>query len=318
MLSATAFLIWDQKHWWDTVADYSFGYLAPLFFLYILWQRWPTMRAQFTDIPAPQLTSEDKTLPRVHPFLRMLQPFTRRIELLAFLSALVGILLFGFGALMRTALGPMPEASLLLSLGFGISLLSSVFLIGERTHSGEPFPLDKRLTLTLLFLFPAFIWMVTSPMIEGIERRVSVFLLERVTTIVFTILEILGFALVREGNILHLPKGQVGVAEACSGIRSLTACLFTGLFLGAAFLDRFWQKSLLVILAMALAFTTNILRSFFLTLWAYRYGSQALEDTFFSISVHDLTGYSVLVITSIGLFALLPLFDQFAQLDEDS
>jgi exosortase/archaeosortase family protein len=109
---------------------------------------------------------------------------------------------------------------------------------------------------------------------------------------------------VQEGNVLLLPQGRVGVADACSGIRSLTACLFAGSFLAAVFLERFWMKILLVALAMALAFITNLLRSVFLTAWAYAYGSEAIEG-----SLHDTTGYAVLGLTVVGLFVLLPFFN---------
>jgi exosortase/archaeosortase family protein len=96
----------------------------------------------------------------------------------------------------------------------------------------------------------------------------------------------------------------VGVAEACSGIRSLTGCLFAGSFLAAVFLDRFWKKTVLVIAALALAFLSNLGRSLFLTAWAYAYGSDAIEGR-----LHDATGYAVLGLTCIGLFCLLPLFN---------
>ena len=58
---------------------------------------------------------------------------------------------------------------------------------------------------------------------------------------VFTVFSLLGYPLIQEGNVLVLPLGQVGVADACSGIRSLTGCLFAGSFLAAVFLDKFWK-----------------------------------------------------------------------------
>ena len=52
------------------------------------------------------------------------------------------------------------------------------------------------------------------------------------------------------------------------------------------------------------AFITNLILGMFLTCWAYRYGSDAIEGT-----VHDLAGYSVLGLTVVGLMCLLPLFN---------
>jgi exosortase/archaeosortase family protein len=108
----------------------------------------------------------------------------------------------------------------------------------------------------------------------------------------------------QQGNVLVLPTGSVGVADACSGIRSLTACLFAGSFLSAVFLDRLWKKITLVGAAMGLAFLTNLGRSLFLTAWAYRNGPGAIEGM-----VHDVAGYAVLGLTVVGLLCLLPLLN---------
>ena len=141
------------------------------------------------------------------------------------------------------------------------------------------------------------------------------FLLSKVTFVVFNLFDILGYELEREGNVLFLPKGRVGVEEACSGIYSLTACIFVGSFLAAVFLDRFWKKVLLVLTSMGLAVLTNLFRSMFLTYWAYNYGAGAIEDNW-SLpligeigTVHDVMGYAVLGITSLGLIMLLPVFN---------
>jgi exosortase len=157
--------------------------------------------------------------------------------------------------------------------------------------------------VTALFLFPALIWMISAPLVSAVENAVSLILLRKVVAVVFAVFGFLGYPLIQEGNVLILPHGQVGVADACSGIRSLTGCLFAGSFLAAVFLDRLWKKILLVGAALGLAFLTNLLRSLFLTAWAYSYGSEAIEG-----ALHDATGYAVLVVTCLGLFGLLPLF----------
>ncbi len=127
--------------------------------------------------------------------------------------------------------------------------------------------------------------------------------MRRVVAVVSFVFGVLGLPLLRQGNVLILPHGQVGVADACSGIRSLTGCLFAGSFLAAVFLDRFWKKVLLVAVAMGFAFLTNLARSLFLTGWAYAYGSDAIEG-----ALHDVTGFAVLGLTTLGLFCMLPLF----------
>jgi exosortase len=147
--------------------------------------------------------------------------------------------------------------------------------------------------------------MLSAPLVTAVENAMSLFLLRKVVAVVSFVFSVLGLPIIRQGNVLVLPHGQVGVEEACSGIRSLTACLFAGSFLAAVFLDRLWKKLLLVAAAMAFAFLTNLARSLFLTGWAYAYGSDAIEGR-----LHDATGYAVLGLTSLGLFCLLPLFSE--------
>ena len=293
-LSFSLFVVWDQAHWWHTQPDYSFGFLVPLFVGYILWQRWPRFKALITS---------QGILPSALPWWLPL------FDILVF-SALVGaLLIFLLGAFLRAAQGPVLEGSLFMAFGLSAGFLFSIFLASQKARNGQYRIFEQRLALTSLFIFPSLIWLLSSPLLEELEQRVSVFLLERVTTIVFALFEGIGFALWRDGNVLHLPRGTVGVTEACSGIRSLTACLFVGAFLSAAFLDKFWKKLLLVGLALLLAFATNLLRSLFLTAWTYAYGGQAIQDQWLGLSIHDWTGYAILLLTSAILFSFLPLFN---------
>jgi exosortase len=175
---------------------------------------------------------------------------------------------------------------------------------GLATGEGEGPRNSVRARVAALALFPACVWLISAPLVSAFENTLSLFLLRKVVAVVFFVFGMLGYPLVQEGNVLVLPTGSVGVADACSGIRSLTACLFTGSFLAAVFLDRLWKKVLLVVAALLLAFATNLLRSLFLTAWAYMHGSEAIEG-----SIHDLTGFAVLGLTCAGLLLLLPLFN---------
>ena len=99
-----------------------------------------------------------------------------------------------------------------------------------------------------------------------------------------------GFMVELRGNSIFFPDGAGGVADACSGSRSLTACLFSGSFLAAVFLDKMWKKVALVAMSMVLAFINNIIRALFLSVWAYKFG------------------YAVLALTVVGLLILIPRF----------
>jgi len=173
---------------------------------------------------------------------------------------------------------------------------------------------DARVKLTALFLFPMLVWLISAPMVSAVETQLNLALLRKVVTVVAFVFDTLGLPIEQQGNVLALPTGNVGVEDACSGIRSLTGCLFAGSFLAAVFVEELWKKIALVASAMLLAFVTNLLRSLFLTAWAYSYGPKAIEGT-----VHDAAGYSVLGLTVVGLLCLLPLLNiKFGDAPEDS
>ena len=248
---------------------------------------------------------------------------TLLFEWLACAVFLGGLGLFGVGALLRSVTGPQNPASLAIAAGFAGLLLSVVFIMTKERIDGQPMALKSRLMLTGLFMFPALIWLISAPLVSVVEKQLLVFLQAKVTIIVFGVFDILGYEIGREGSVLILPDGQVGVEDACSGIRSLTACMFAGSFLASVFLNRFWKKILLVCAAMGFAMMTNLIRSFFLTLWAYKYGSQAIDGHWVLPligdigSVHDVTGFAILGVTCVGLIMLLPVFNfSFKNFDE--
>ncbi len=308
------FVIWDQWHWWNTRDDYSFGFLVPLFVGYVLFDRWEKIVSLIRGDGEGAGAAETP---------RSFLPGWLEVVLRAgaFAMLIGGLLLFFAGALIRAGAGPSNPGSLSIALGFGCILLPLIFfnapggVVGENRSGGwwKALWRDRRVQLAATFIFIAFIWTISAPLTSVVEKNLSVFLLKKVTVVVFFVFEMGGFPLEQRGNVLMLPNGsEVGVAEACSGIRSLTACLFAGSFLGAVFLDRFWKKVLLIVAAMGLAVFTNLLRSLFLTSWAYRYGAEAIGGM-----VHDVAGYAVLGLTCLGLIALLPLFHLRLHFDAD-
>ncbi len=289
-----AFISVDQSHWWRLKPDYAFGWLVPALVVFLVADRWRRLRAILHPAgPSP--------LPR----------WMKTTFSIAAGGAMgLGLLIFVFGAMYRAGEGPTQPGSFALAAGFSGILLGMVYFNATAGGVGKDAPKgwraagsDAQVQAATLFLFPALIWMLSAPLVTAVENALSLFLLHRIVTVVSAVFSILGLPIIRQGNVLVLPHGQVGVEEACSGIRSLTACLFAGSFLAAVFLDRLWKKLLLVAAAMGFAFLTNLARSLFLTGWAYAYGSAAIEGT-----LHDATGYAVLCLTSIGLFCLLPLF----------
>jgi exosortase len=287
------FVAWDQSHWWAQKDDYSFGWLVPLFVAYVVHERWAAIKAELAACAAPA------------------SPRAAGAALWLLRGVITGLLLFGalfflLGSFYRAGAGPSYPGTLAITLGT-VGLLFGL-LLTNAPASASPVASgllrDARVRLAALFIFPVMIWFVSAPMVSVVESQLSLFLLHKIVTVVSFVFDVLGMPIEQQGNVLVLPTGRVGVAEACSGIRSLTACLFAGSFLAAVFLHRWWKKVLLVAISMLLAFGTNLLRGLFLTAYAYNYGPEAMEGT-----VHDAAGYAVLGLTVIGLLCLLPLFN---------
>ena len=73
-------------------------------------------------------------------------------------------------------------------------------------------------------------------------------------------LELLGFSVVRYGNVLELPYGRLHVIDACSGIRSLLALGFATLSYGYLFEPRLWLRGALVLSSVPIAILLNAVR----------------------------------------------------------
>ncbi len=300
-----AFVAWDQSHWWSTKEDYSFGWLVPAFVAFVVFDRWNRIVAAAAECRSAESRRADGAAKWV-------------LRLVVGATMTGGVLLFLLGAFYRAGAGSSHPGTLAITMGAAGIVLPLIFLNaperseGGRVAGAKGIWTDSRVKLTGLFLFPALVWLVSAPMVSVIENQLNLFLLRKVVTVVSFVFDFLRLPLEQQGNVLVLPTGKIGVEDACSGIRSLTACLFAGSFLGAVFLDRLWKKIALVAAAMGFAFLTNLVRGLFLTGWAYQNGPESISGV-----VHDVAGYAVLGLTVAGLLCLLPLFNlKFSEEEE--
>jgi exosortase len=288
------FVGWDQSHWWRTKEDYSFGWLVPIFVAFVVHDRWSGI---VTALQACATAGSPRTVGWRSALLWMV----------LVLVLLFGVMMFLLGAFYRAGAGASNPGTLAITLGM-IGVVFALLFVNAPESPAASVAVrwrdDARLRLVSLFVFPVLVWIVSAPMVSVVESQVSLALLRRVVTVVAFVFDVAGVPIEQQGNVLALPNGSVGVEDACSGIRSLTGCLFAGSFLAAVFLQHWWQKVALVIAALLLAFLTNLGRSLFLTMWAYRHGPTAIEGT-----VHDIAGYAVLGLTVVGLLCLLPLLN---------
>jgi len=111
-------------------------------------------------------------------------------------------------------------------------------------------------------------------------------------------LTVLGYSVLREGNVLHLPTQTLSVAEACSGLRSIYALTFLTLTYSYFFTPRARARWILIAAILPVAIVVNALR---VTLTAIMgtYNPAWTEGTY-----HEMLGWSVFVIAFAILLGL--------------
>lgn len=72
--------------------------------------------------------------------------------------------------------------------------------------------------------------------------------------------QFLGVSIYRDGNIIHLASTSLGVAEACSGLHSLSALVVAALLLGFLENASLLGRVLILVLSIPLAIGVNVLR----------------------------------------------------------
>jgi len=297
-------VIFDQWFQWSTKEDYTFGYLVPFFSGYVIYERWPDIEKFFAPDEA-------------HAYEK---PAAKFWEFCFAAGSFFSLICFVIGGFMRAVGGPNIIGTFLNTFGFCGVAAACVWMISEKDSVGHTRGGFARWKLLELFTFPVLVWVISGPFLYLVDSQVKNILLEKVTGVVVVLLNAFDYTVTRTGNIILLPGGDnVGVADACSGIRSLTACVFCGAFLSAIFINGRSRKLLMLALAATFAIFLNVLRTAFLTLWAYNHGSHSLDFDFgghspksaeFSLgTVHDLAGYAAMGVTFLILAALVPVIN---------
>jgi exosortase len=141
-----------------------------------------------------------------------------------------------------------------LSAEFFLARISLVILLAGLTWTFWGFQRIK----TLAFPFVLLGTMVPLPAIVFNTAAAPLQLFA--SSVATSLAQTLGVSIYRDGNVIHLANTSLGVAEACSGLNSLSALMVGSLLLGfledAAVLGRV----LLFVLAVPLAIAVNVLR----------------------------------------------------------
>ena len=152
----------------------------------------------------------------------------------------------------------------------------------------------QRLFWVLAFLLlmpplPGVVHNAIAGPLQGMATRGSVF-----------VLELMGIAVLNEGNVLLIDGEHFAVAEACSGLRMLTAFIVVGCVL-AMVVDRpRLQKAVLVGSTIPVAIACNLTR-LVCTVLLFKVTNADVAKTFF----HDFAGWTMMPLAVVMLLVEL-------------
>ena len=167
---------------------------------------------------------------------------------------------------------------------FLLSLLGVFMMVGG-------LPLIKRMWASALFFF------FMMPLPSVVEQSFLSFLQRWAAIASTTVLQVLGVIAYRSGSQIHVDglETPLFVAEACSGMRMVT--IFSAMVLALVLvIDRpWWEKLILVISAVPIAFVTNVTRITATALLFLAVEGTSWQETFHN-AIHDFNGYAMIFV----------------------
>jgi len=149
------------------------------------------------------------------------------------------------------------------------------------------------------FAFPVFFLLTAIPWPTSMENLLVQGMMRLNASISADFVSIFaGIPAIAEGNVIQLPKGSLGVNEACSGIRSLQSTLMASIFLGGLYQLPVVPRVTLAFVGVAAAFFLNIVRTVFLSWEGATQGIEATEKW------HDSAGFAILGVVLVILWLI--------------
>jgi exosortase len=247
---------------WTLNPEYGYGWAVPFLCLFLAWQRIPHKPVYSTILHHPP-------------------PYSTISHLLFLLLAL----LYAPTRLVQEANPEWRLVSWALALEVvGLTWLAIYFVLGVRWLKLLAFPVG--------YFLVAVPWptVIEAPLIQGLTRMDAKATVE--------LLGWFGVPALPHGNVIEVATGEVGIEEACSGIRSFQATLMISLFLGELFQLKVTRRLGLILGGFALAILFNLARMFLLVNVAAHQGVVAIAKW------HDPTGITILLACFFGLLGL--------------
>jgi exosortase len=255
-------------------------YLIPFVLLVLVYL--PTLRDLISDWQGDSNYSHGFLVPVVSAYLL----WSRRRELAAIKAkpSNSGLLLV-LGGMVLFLMGSAGAEYFTARVSFVLTLFGLVwYLFGNRVASVSWFA----------FFFLCFMIPIPKVIYYSIAFPLQVL----VSKCTVGLLQVLGMAIVRQGNIIHLSGGlSLEVADACSGMRSVTALLALGAIYAYWSQKRLTAQILLFLSAVPMAVLANVIRVSVTALLAVSITTDVSAEP-----LHSILGLSVFFISFAGLF----------------
>jgi len=236
--------------YWLRDDNYAYGWVVPFLMFFFLWRRLGSQDAGFWPAAAAEATDGR----RINPWL----------------LALVGVALFPTEVIRAEY----HQSGIVL---WGINLAKVVFSMAGAWWLGGR-------QLWRLTLFPLVFFLTAVPWPNSLAHPLTQGLMAEVAGAVRELMLWCNVPLEQQGGVLVTSKGPVGIVEACSGIRSLQSGLMVSLAIGELLWISPARRTVLVIVAVAMALLSNLARTFTLCWIMEHDGPDAMHHQ------HDLVG----------------------------
>jgi exosortase len=150
-----------------------------------------------------------------------------------------------------------------------------LFLLGWRFF--------KKTATILLFLCLMLPWP------NRVQAAVALPLQRWATSSAVFCLETIGYDVTQEGNIIHIGQANVAVAEACNGLRMVTAFFVIGGLVVLLMRRQWWEKLVVLASSLPIAILCNTTR-LALTAMAFT----ILQGDYWEKIFHDFGGYAMM------------------------
>ncbi len=150
----------------------------------------------------------------------------------------------------------------------------------------------------LRWAWPAILFLIFMIPLPGFVANLMGGPLQRLATVASTFLiQTIGISAVREGNVISLADSQIGVAEACNGLRNMM--LFLTVCVGMVLISRrsAVEKAIIVLSSAAIALLANVVR-IAATAILHETVSHAAATTLY----HDMAGWFMMPVAVVFLW----------------